>query len=315
MTKKQRHFLFYFCISLFLILSYFASLYAIGYKYDFLHNRFVKTGSLSLKTQNNANVFINDRKVGATSFFNGFFSKGGLLPREYSVSIEKDGYRVWQKKVLLKEGFISDFSYVHLVRNELTIDIITDPTIASRSFSEIILANDDKNQKLAADLIKITLKEIKKIDKLSDTLYVLTKKNGYFYKIENDSENQKPELLSSNIENFIFSHDSQKLLWYNENELWVEWLKDSNRQPYKNAGDRELIIRTSEAIHGAEWYSEDGHLFVSIGNRIEFIELDSRGERNTYKIYESDNIKDISYNQKSEKLFILLTDKILSVEI
>ena len=74
---------FYSAVAVFLLLSYIVILYAQGYKYSFSENRFFRTGAVYLKADTSADVYLNDKLLGNTSFFNNSYRIEGLLPGRY----------------------------------------------------------------------------------------------------------------------------------------------------------------------------------------------------------------------------------------
>ncbi len=313
MSKTQRRILFYFSAGVFLILSSTVIVYALGYKYDFLENRFVKTGSLHIKVQTNALIFINDKLNGQTSFLNNSFSKSGLLPREYRIRVEKEGYHSWQKTVSIDGGILSDFSSVFLVNKNLPVKTEDEPEIAVKVFADKILpVKIDELKKIAGGL-SVTARNIKKAEKHDGYFYVLVLSNGrqVFYKIRENFK--EPEFIAQDVKNFIFDNGGNKFSWFSGNELWVKWLKDAPLQPLKKTGEEELMARTSKNIRAISWHLDDQHLFALVGDEIEFIELDGRRERNSYEIFQAKNIENINYSSK--KLFVLLSDKVVSLEL
>lgn len=127
MSKRIRWVLFYSAVVIFLILSYVMVVFALGYQYDFVANRFVRMGSLRVVTNTSAQVYINNKLEGGTSFLSNNFSKGRLLPRIYTSRIEKDGYHTWEKKITVVAGYFTDFPKIVL----LPLDITEEPAATS----------------------------------------------------------------------------------------------------------------------------------------------------------------------------------------
>ena len=115
MTKRTKQVLFYSAIAAFLILSFVIILYAQGYKYSFSDNRFFKTGAIYLKVNTDADVYLDDKLLGNTSFFGNSYRIEGLLPQKYTIRVQEDDYSTWQKLVTVDEGFVSEFSKILLV--------------------------------------------------------------------------------------------------------------------------------------------------------------------------------------------------------
>ena len=84
-------------------------------------------------------------------------------------------------------------------------------------------------------------------------------------------------------------------------------------QPQERIEEKELkrreFAQKFQACLGELGYmerSEDGRVVIDVEKIL---------KDGAYKIYEGNNVKRVSYDQKSEKLFLLLSNKILSVEI
>ncbi len=91
-------------IVLFLLVTPVIVLYARGFKYDFNNNKVVKTGTLVVKTEpTNAFVFLNDIKHSGDTPINIRF----LIPGDYNVRIEKEGYQSWTKRLPIRSQFVT----------------------------------------------------------------------------------------------------------------------------------------------------------------------------------------------------------------
>ncbi|OGN12467.1 MAG: hypothetical protein A3C71_01700 [Candidatus Yanofskybacteria bacterium RIFCSPHIGHO2_02_FULL_43_15c] len=134
MTRKQRRILFAWAFVFFILLSAVVLSLAFGFRYDFEHNRLVKTGSIVLKPNTEAQIFIDGKLEGETSFLKGTFFKKRLLPGIYLVSIKKEKFSPWEKEVEVKEGLVSNLSRVVLF-NEGQVErgVITRPDPLSLS--------------------------------------------------------------------------------------------------------------------------------------------------------------------------------------
>ena len=303
--KKQRRILFLTSVGVFLISSFLIVAYAIGYRLDFLENRLVKTGSLHIKVQTNSVVFINDRNVGETSFIGNSFSKNNLLPREYKIRIEKEGYYSWQKTVSIQGGLLSDFSSVFLVKKEPLIEMgkETETEISSKSFEGTSVADPSDVAKIA-DVISLSPAKIKKAVKESGYFYVIadSNKKKSLYRVKDDFK--ESELLTSSVEGFVFDYSKSKIAWFSKNELWVSWLRDTSYQPIRKSGEKELIVRTSKNIKNAQWHQTEEHIIFILEDEINFVELDGRNERNFLRVFQGTSLKDIYYDKNKERLYV-----------
>ena len=118
MTKATKRVLFYSAVAVFLVLSYVIILYAQGYKYSFSENRFFKTGAVYLRVNTDADVYVDDKLLGNTSFFGNSYRIEGLLPDKYTIRVQKDNYSTWQKLVTVDEGFVNEFSKILLISKD-----------------------------------------------------------------------------------------------------------------------------------------------------------------------------------------------------
>ncbi len=236
MTKNARKILFYSALAIFVLLSTVILILALGYRYDFIKNKLVKTGSFRVKTNVSTDIYMNDQLIGGTSFLSNTLTKNFLLPRIYNVRVEKIGYFSWQKNVEVSTGVFTDFPNVVLLPKKLTEEIISSPSF-------------------------------------------------------------NPFLNRTGLENKNQSHDNAKELSFNSHEIWLEWLRDADYQPFKKSGERELIARFSQPIIDVQWYKDSDHLLANVGGVLKFIEIDTRGTAN---IYDLTTVKGKFYYDKNE---------------
>src|SRR5437870_1972190 len=115
MTKKTRRIIFYLAIVVFLCLSYVAVLYAQGYKYSFADGKFYKTGSIYLKANRAADVYLNNLPTGSTSFLNHSFTIASILPGQYEVALADKDLYPWHKEITVQEGLVTEFPKIILL--------------------------------------------------------------------------------------------------------------------------------------------------------------------------------------------------------
>lgn len=90
--------------------------------------------------------------------------------------------------------------------------------------------------------------------------------------------------------------DGQKLLYFNDFELWVYDLRSNEEQ---------LITRYSKEILNAEWYLNANYIILLTNNSIKTIELDPRDVRNIVELAKMDEIYNFEINKKEEKIYLL----------
>lgn len=289
MKRKTRRILLFISIAAFLILSILVILYAMGYEYDFVQNKFLKTGSFELKTNVSADVYINDNFAGDTSFFGNYFSKGNLLPHVYALRVESDGYQAWQKLVKVEGGLVDSFPKVVLLPKDLSED-----TVASSSIKTITIKQIEPEQNLAIIGNKQTIDAFN----LSDG-----SKKTYKQPFPIPIILQKTDISAG-----IDSPDGGKKLIYDSHQISVEWTKDAGYQPFEKTGDSAVIIRFPQTITDVQWYADSEHLIANVGGILKFIEIDNRDGINVFDIatvdgpFYYDKDQDVIYKFDGNKL-------------
>lgn len=286
MTKRTKRVLFYSAVVIFALLSYVIILYAQGYKYSFSETKFFRTGSIYIKANEDAKVYMDDKFLSSTSFLGNSYTISGLLPRQYTVRLQRDNFSSWQKKISVEEGLVNDFSRILLLpksgdgamtlKQEVT-DLLyptLKPTLAPS------LSPKPTSKPLPSKSPTHSPSSVS-----TDPFYL---KNGVLFK---NMENGETERLAYLVTGFSISSDNKKIAWWNSNELWVMWLSDTDYQPYHKAGDKDLITRFSIKIKNAAWFRDSDHLVVDSGPSAssgqagyKVVEIDKRGGLNIIEI-------------------------------
>ena len=111
----------------------------------------------------------------------------------------------------------------------------------------------------------------------------------------------------------IVSPDGDKSATFNEREIFVEWLENSGRQPFRKTGDVELITRFSQTIRDIQWYKDSEHLIVDAGGILKFIEIDIRGGINIFDITGLDG--PFYYDQSDNAIYKLDGDRAVKINL
>jgi len=135
-----------------------------------------------------------------------------------------------------------------------------------------------------------------------------------------DKQTRIFNLLADGIRGMEFSPDNEKALYWTDHEIWVLWLKEVWAQPYRKAGDKELITRYADKIIQALWLAKTNeHIIYSVAGangeaQIKITEIDGRDQRNTFDIYSAKN-PEIYWNGNDDLLYILTDGKLSSVDL
>lgn len=139
MSKKVRDRLFFIFVIVFVIMTILTSLYASGYKFNLSwplkFNRLLqKTGMLNVATiPKNAYIFLNNKQqTGAVfslikkDFLTTPNKIKNLLPGEYTLRLERDGYWPYEKKIKIDSGQTTFAEDINLFRSDSPLFINSD---------------------------------------------------------------------------------------------------------------------------------------------------------------------------------------------
>ncbi len=202
----------------------------------------------------------------------------------------------------------------------------------------------------ATGVSKVFLKKVQSFSVNDDSLaYIDTGHNLHFYSLANNQEfdlTSLPsgiikisQLIQHNNDYYLILHDAvssmlyklnadglvklsdyanymqvspnkDRLFYNTDHEVSVLYLNTTNKQPYINSGDQELITRESKLIYNPTWSSDEEHLLARIDNNLTMTELDGRGGRNIYHLgstvgFDYDERLDTIYNFQDGNLYKL----------
>jgi len=155
------------------------------------------------------------------------------------------------------------------------------------------------NQEERLNIIPFSIKE--------ETEYEITVLNSYVFLQENnilylfDRNKKSFEKFFEPIKGFKSSPDFQKMVYFNDYEIWVLFLEKKYDQPQKEAGEKLFITRFSEKIDNLFWYTSH-YLIFNAGDKIKVVEIDDRDKIN---IVDLDEFKEPKIFWSNKKLYIL----------
>ena len=132
-----------------------------------------------------------------------------------------------------------------------------------------------------------------------DSRQVLITDSGDLF-VHNDGSEDQIKKLASSIDDIQFSDDGKKLLYWDNNEINVMFLREWDVQPYRAENEIQSIIRLSTPIKNVFWYKDYEHVFFSVNNKIKIVELDTRDHRISNEILEN-NMDDFPATYDSSK--------------
>lgn len=132
MTKRSRRIFFWLLVILFAALTPAIIGYSLGYRIDWEAKKIVATGSLFIKAKpNQAAVLLNGKLEKETSFLWGTALISNLKPKNYLVSVEKDGYWKWSKNLAVSPELVTEARNVILFPKETPPEKILDGGVSA----------------------------------------------------------------------------------------------------------------------------------------------------------------------------------------
>ncbi len=261
MTHRHRRFIFWTFVVIFFVLTFFISLYAVGYRVNLtwplrFDQILQKTGAIFLDSEPTG-AFINitdktpQRVLDNTSSQNNKQLKTpaklkSVLPGNYEVTINLDGYWTISKNISVYPGETTYIEHITLFKKNLPAKIID-------AGLQAVELTDDKNH--------LILKAEKKIINL---------------KTESEENVLLKSTPSSTIPNII-PNKFKDVKYYtpiNNNEF----LYATDFEIYHfdiNQNKKSLVTRTSEIITGIIW-QKDNYLIYSSAKNINLLNLNDK---------------------------------------
>ncbi|MEK9148288.1 MAG: PEGA domain-containing protein, partial [Patescibacteria group bacterium] len=125
LEKSTRRKIFYGMLVLFFMIIPAVILYSRGYIFDWARRSLIETGGIFVKANHSgAKVIIDSEALKETSFISGGALVTNLLPRRYTLRLEKEGYQPWQKVVRVSSQEVLEFRNVFLPPATITPQIV-----------------------------------------------------------------------------------------------------------------------------------------------------------------------------------------------
>lgn len=295
MRLRDRFLLVGLGVVLFLIVTPFIVLYARGFKIDWENRTLVKTGALVVRTEpNGAKIFLNDELHESTTPANIRF----MLPGDYNVRIEKEGYQSWTKRLSVRSQLVT---WANSNREYLAL-FLANP-ILEKTSTEIPLPEIPVDRTLEITTLltqlNITVPEftISEIIRAENQVYLILDENLYLV-------NDKLEKIYSPVKTTVWYGDSKQLLYANDNEIYIY------HTDWKTS---DLILRSLTPIQNPVLNEETGYVFFQNEGKIKAIEVDDRDHRNIFTI--TDGMDKFLISEDGKKLSTFSQTEIKQYEI
>ncbi len=172
MKLRNRLLLVAFGVVVFIIATPILVIYARGFKINWTNFQVVKTGAFVIKTlPSKATVYLDDKKQKTQTPDTIRF----LIPKDYNVRIEKDGYMSWTKRLPINSQFAT---WINQDRDFITLFLQRPETVATTQINYSSLSEDGtelaylENSKL--NIYNINNGSIQNLDTISSFRIPLT---------------------------------------------------------------------------------------------------------------------------------------------
>ncbi|MDO8743342.1 MAG: PEGA domain-containing protein [Candidatus Azambacteria bacterium] len=262
MTRRFRRGIFLIFVVFFIITSVATVFFAQGYILDFNSLKFVKTGGIFIKTSTDSvKIYLDDKYIETTG---GILTHSalvsGLAPKTYSIFVYKENYYPWNKTVEVKSGMVVGLNNITLFPLELKKLKVVE--LSLQTISEFSVVNDTVE-------IKNNKTKIVNAYNLADGKLLSSKKF----------------IIATSTTEFI-SPDKDKKIYISDNQLWIVYLNDAKEEPFKKAGEKELLADYETPIDFFGWLNDSEHIIWFADSELNIAELDNRGgKRNSIKFY------------------------------
>lgn len=320
MSHFTRRIIFWSFFLLFIVLTFYFSLVASGYSinWSFLKDPckigfLQKTGILALNSnpsgaqieldRNFKSLFapkdiLKDKKIKTP------YKIKNLIPGEYSLKIELDGYWPFEKTVYIDPGQTTYLEDVVLLKKTLPVMLFSSPVqeVKINNFSSHLIFIDDNKFFDINNEVEVGLeKNVDSLDFLSDNFLLINDKEVFNYKEKKYLDFKVED--KSNIRNIkddknnLYYLDSDSLFSYNfifqENNLI---LNDTGLVDYYFSGDYIFLISQHDNFEQFKIYSNKDKKIIR------FIDLPLNGD---YRFIPSENNLIFVYDQLYSSLYLI----------
>ena len=304
LTKTRRRVLFYLAIFIFLLFVAPIIFYSLGYGIgsDF---RLHKTGGIFIKASEAGAVVTVDKKNKNTSLLANSALIKNLLPGEYQVSVEKDGFWKWAKTLAVRPEMVAN-RFVLLVPKRAEIKILGTTTPA-------------------LEIKKPEFPGVKKswiISKTGD--FLILGDDGKFYKNKDPFDvagqwGTTTLIALKSKKNSFFDENFERIIYWNEENIDSFWISDLDKMPEweKNSAEnpeRGLHVLSASPIKDVRFYPDwPDNLLAASGDSIYVVEMELTGGQNIFPIYKGSAPKIISL--ESGQLILLDSKNYIEVTL
>lgn len=265
---------FYLSVVLFFVTLPILLSYALGYKIDYRNLKIYKTGIIYLSsTPSGASVYINGRLY--KDYTPAQIEE--LKPGSYKIEVRREGFYPWEGKLEVAPNMVTKADKIVLFPVMRQIKRLSEPEISDFAVSDkgiIYYFTQSGLYKTGAD--KTILKKI-------------------------SSYSNWPDRITGKK----FSPDASKLLYFNENAVYLINLNiDKNPAAGGDRAGVEEVFKSPEQILDVFWYPGSGYIVAVTEKDIKVVELRGGATRNIASLYKfAAKPQALYYDENSDSLY------------
>jgi hypothetical protein len=297
MTLKQRKFLFWISVLIFISAVIPLVLYSFGFRFSFEEFKLLRAGGLSVRTApvTGANILIDGKFEHATSLLSRRLFLQGLTPRPYHIQIEMDGFYAWEKVLRVYPERVTDV--VAFLVKELPAEI---DLLFEGEYDALQFLDDNES------VIVLSSNGEKIFYSIDDSVLLDIGPESIQINIPNDIYSPPVDALG-----YVYDAQNKRALWWNKNQVWTEWLGSASSLPLYTEEKEALIFSTDSLVKDAQFYPQEEALFVVADGSVSIIELDGRSKRNEYRVF-SGSDPSLLISRRDPIIYILDSGELIS---
>lgn len=272
MMKKSRTILFIILLLAFAIIAPLIILYSQGYRFDLSKMEIVKIGGIYIKVYpGDAQIYIDGEYKQSTSMFSNDLLIQELLPGSHKIEIKKDGYRSWEKTLLVEEKKVVDSKYVILFPEQIPFTSIQEnvsnfypyPNANKLLITTTTngLASFDVDESKATSILKNPLNISNIYFSINNKNIIIKTAASAYYLLPLDGKTNIPVLLKNldaKTRNLFFDLNSDSIIYYqSNNQIYkLDTSKKQSPQLFKKEPVATFML-ASDSIY----YLEAGNIY------------------------------------------------------
>lgn len=272
---------------------------------------------IMIKTNDSSGCFyyiVDLEEKNKTYNLNSVFEKNCQMKYQYDFDL-KDSSMLYLKNNVLYEFFYERSLLKKILANVSGFLFINGYIYCLKTDDSGLYYTDYNNssafKKISAMPDNFDFGSSSKIIRSGKNTYLILSESGKLYFI---GSNNNVSLINSSVKNAYFSNNGERIVYYNDSEIWVYYIKEKISQPSKKEFANELVTRYSGNINNIFLYKDEEHLFYKEGNVFKFTELDDRDKKNVFDVLELEN-NDVYYVRENNSLIYAKDNKLMMIDL